>query len=83
MKSEGGEMKGGFKFTDPAVSAASAKVQQLVSHAQQCMQRYELDAALKFYEKVCAALICRPQVLSQVCRVSCDAFWVICAGCGA
>jgi 4-hydroxyphenylpyruvate dioxygenase-like putative hemolysin len=48
-------MKGGFKFTDPAVSAASAKVQQLVSHAQQCMQRYELDAALKFYEKVCAA----------------------------
>jgi tetratricopeptide (TPR) repeat protein len=31
------------------------------------MQRYELDAALKFYEKVCAALICRPQVLSQVC----------------
>ena len=69
-------MKGGFKFTDPAVSAASAKVQQLVSHAQQCMQRYELDAALKFYEKVCALLICKPQVLSQVkvCRVSCDAF---------
>ncbi len=54
-KRQGGEMKGGFKFTDPAVSAASAKVQQLVSHAQQCMQRYELDAALKFYEKVCAA----------------------------
>ena len=43
---------GGFQFSDPAAaSGTSGKVQQLVSHAQQCMQRYDLDAALKFYEK--------------------------------
>lgn len=42
---------GGFEFSDPGASGTRDKVQQLVGHAQQCMQRYDLDAALKFYEK--------------------------------
>ena len=29
------------------------KIEQLVAHANDCVSRYDLEAALKFYEKAC------------------------------
>lgn len=40
-------MSGGFKFTEPGVSANSEKIKQLVAHAQQCMERF----SARFREK--------------------------------